>query len=129
MNSTTGPESTGGPESKGAQNVGNSAAGKLFVISGPSAAGKTTLLKRVYARCRRPLDMSVSATTRKPREGEVDGVHYHFLSRDEFERRYDVMPQLRRAELIEGVVHVPSPVRQRCHSAPHSSLVGWLQNG
>ena len=48
------------------------------------------------------------------------------LTRDEFERRYDVMPQLRRAELIEGVVHVPSPVRQRRHSAPHSSLVGWL---
>ena len=48
------------------------------------------------------------------------------LTRDEFERRYDVMPQLRRAELIEGVVHVPSPVRQRHHSAPHSSLVGWL---
>ena len=48
------------------------------------------------------------------------------LTRDEFERRYDAMPHLRKAELIEGVVHVPSPVRQRRHSAPHSSLVGWL---
>jgi guanylate kinase len=92
MNSTTGQDSTGsdstaGPESKETQIVGKPAAGKLFVMSGPSGAGKTTLLKRVYGRCRRPLDKSVSATTRKPREGEVDGVDYHFLSRDEFERR------------------------------------------
>ena len=48
------------------------------------------------------------------------------LTRDEFERRYDAMPHLKKAELIEGVVHVPSPVRQRHHSAPHTSLVGWL---
>jgi len=48
------------------------------------------------------------------------------LSRDEFERRYDATPHLKKAELIEGVVHVPSPVRQRHHSGPHFSLVGWL---
>jgi Uma2 family endonuclease len=48
------------------------------------------------------------------------------LTRDEFERRYDAMPNLRKAELIEGVVHVPSPVRQRHHSAPHFSVNGWL---
>ena len=48
------------------------------------------------------------------------------LTRNEFERRYDAMPHLRKAELIEGVVHVSSPVRQRHHSAPHSSLVGWI---
>jgi Uma2 family endonuclease len=48
------------------------------------------------------------------------------LTRDEFERRYDAMPNLRKAELIEGVVHVPSPVRQRSHSAPHFNLIGWL---
>jgi len=71
----------------GSESSEASAAGKLFVISGPSGAGKTTLLKRVYARCRRPLMESVSATTRRPRQGEVDGVDYHFLSRDEFERR------------------------------------------
>ncbi len=50
------------------------------------------------------------------------------LTRDEFERRYDAMPDLRKAELIEGVVHVPSPVRQRNHSAPHVRLIGWLFN-
>jgi Uma2 family endonuclease len=50
------------------------------------------------------------------------------LTRDEFERRFDAMPNLRRAELIEGVVHLPSPVRQRSHSAPHFNLIGWLFN-
>ena len=48
------------------------------------------------------------------------------LTRDEFERRYDAMPHLQKAELIEGVVRVPSPVRCRHHGSPHSSLVGWL---
>ncbi len=48
------------------------------------------------------------------------------LTRDEFERRYDAMPNLRKAELIEGVVHVPSPVSQRRHSGPHATLIGWL---
>jgi Uma2 family endonuclease len=48
------------------------------------------------------------------------------LSRDEFERRYDAMPHLKKAELIEGVVQVPSPVRQRDRSGPHFKLGGWL---
>ena len=48
------------------------------------------------------------------------------LTRGEFERRYDATPQLKRAELIEGVVHVPSPVRCRHHGAPHLRLAGWL---
>jgi Putative restriction endonuclease len=50
------------------------------------------------------------------------------LTRDEFERRYDAMPNLSKAELIDGVVHVPSPVRQRHHSAPHFNLIGCLFN-
>ncbi|HET6880629.1 MAG TPA: guanylate kinase [Pirellulales bacterium] len=61
--------------------------GKLVVISGPSGAGKTTLLKRLYAAAPVPLVTSVSATTRAPRPGEVNGVDYYFLSKDEFERR------------------------------------------
>lgn len=61
--------------------------GKLLVISGPSGAGKTTLLKRLYASSPVPLVTSVSATTRAPRPGEVDGTDYHFLTKDEFERR------------------------------------------
>jgi Uma2 family endonuclease len=48
------------------------------------------------------------------------------LTRAEFERRYDAMPHLKKAELIEGVVYVPSPVWFRKHARPHSRLVGWL---
>lgn len=61
--------------------------GRLIVISGPSGAGKTTLLKQVYERSPVPLLASVSATTRLRRCGEIDGVDYHFLSREEFARR------------------------------------------
>jgi Uma2 family endonuclease len=48
------------------------------------------------------------------------------LTRDEFERRYDAMPNLKKAELIEGVVYMPSPVRQRGHGRQHSHLNYWL---
>lgn len=48
------------------------------------------------------------------------------LSRAEFERRYDAMPNLKKAELIEGVVHVGSPVKHEGHSREHSWVVGWL---
>ena len=50
------------------------------------------------------------------------------LTRAEFERRYDAMPNLKKAELIEGEVYMPSPVRQRRHSHPHTRLVTWLGN-
>ncbi len=60
--------------------------GQLIVISGPSGAGKTTLLKRLFEECP-ALVASVSATTRKPRPGEVDGADYHFISTEEFKRR------------------------------------------
>ncbi|HUG70413.1 MAG TPA: guanylate kinase [Pirellulaceae bacterium] len=61
--------------------------GKLVIISGPSGAGKSTVLKRVLAECSQPLELSVSATTRRPRPGETDGVEYHFLSKEDFVRR------------------------------------------
>jgi Uma2 family endonuclease len=48
------------------------------------------------------------------------------LSRFEFERRYHAMPHLKKAELIEGIVYMPSPVRHRQHGEPHSYLMGWL---
>lgn len=48
------------------------------------------------------------------------------LTRAEFERRYDAMPHLKKAELIEGVVHVPSPVRFHNHGGPHFDFVTWL---
>jgi Uma2 family endonuclease len=48
------------------------------------------------------------------------------LNHDEFMRRYGAMPDLKKAELIEGVVHVPTPVRSDQHGEPHSKLGGWL---
>ena len=59
--------------------------GKLIVVSGPSGAGKRTVIGKVMER-RNDLCFSVSATTRKPREGEVDGVNYFFVSGSEFDR-------------------------------------------
>jgi len=59
---------------------------KVFVITGPSGVGKGTLI-RALVDCIPSLDLAVSATTRAPRPGEQDGVAYHFLARDEFERR------------------------------------------
>lgn len=59
--------------------------GSLIVVSGPSGAGKSTLIRQALDTVPQ-LAYSVSATTRKPRPGEVNGQHYIFLSREEFER-------------------------------------------
>ena len=64
------------------------AVGKVFVITGPSGVGKGTLIERLLERIP-DLELSVSATTRPPRSGEVDGRDYHFLTDDEFERRVE----------------------------------------
>src|SRR5438128_12497631 len=48
------------------------------------------------------------------------------LSRDEFERRYERMPHLKKAELIEGIVYMPSPIRASKHAEPHILLATWL---
>jgi guanylate kinase len=72
--------------------------GKLFVISGASGVGKSTVLERVMA-ARKDLAFSVSATTRAPREGEVDGVHYYFITRPEFEA------MIQRGEFLEYDEH------------------------
>ncbi len=48
------------------------------------------------------------------------------LTRDEFESRYEAMPDVKKAELIEGVVYLPSPVRQDQHGTPHITLATWL---
>jgi guanylate kinase len=60
----------------------------VFVITGPSGVGKGTLIRGLLERIPR-LEMSISATTRQPRPGERDGVDYHFLTPEEFDRRVE----------------------------------------
>lgn len=73
--------------------------GNLFVISGASGVGKTSVLKQVM-KVRDDLQFSVSATSRPPRPGEVDGVNYYFISRDEFQAMID------RNEFVEYDYHM-----------------------
>ena len=73
--------------------------GNLFVISGASGVGKTSVLKQVM-KVRDGLQFSVSATRRPPRPGEVDGVNYYFISRDEFQAMID------RNEFVEYDYHM-----------------------
>jgi guanylate kinase len=61
---------------------------KVFVITGPSGVGKGTLISMLLERLP-DLELSISATTREPRAGEVDGSDYHFLTPEEFGRRVD----------------------------------------
>ncbi|MFD1769293.1 guanylate kinase [Sphingobacterium suaedae] len=58
--------------------------GKLIIFSAPSGAGKTTIVKRLLAKHGDKIAFSISASTRPPREGEVDGKDYYFISKDDF---------------------------------------------
>ncbi|QDU57858.1 guanylate kinase [Aeoliella mucimassa] len=61
--------------------------GQLVIISGPSGVGKSTVVAAVLDRLQPAVRLSISATTRAPRPGEVDGQHYHFLTAEEFAAR------------------------------------------
>src|SRR5947207_15727754 len=60
---------------------------RLVVISGPSGAGKSTVVRELMVHCPLPLYLSVSATTRQPRRGEVEGEDYFFLTPEQFAAR------------------------------------------
>ena len=62
--------------------------GNLLVISGPSGSGKSSLMKEVLQEITDSY-FSISSTTRPMREGEIDGVNYHFISKEEFENDID----------------------------------------
>ncbi|MDA7936919.1 guanylate kinase [bacterium] len=61
--------------------------GRLIILSGPSGAGKSTVVRHLLEECDLPLKLSISATTRSPRQGEKHGQHYFFLSDEEFQHR------------------------------------------
>jgi guanylate kinase len=74
---------------------------RLFVVTGPSGAGKGTLIRRLVAE-RPDLAVAVSATTRARRPGEEDGRAYHFLSAAEFQRRVDAGDFLEHVDYVSG---------------------------
>jgi guanylate kinase len=75
--------------------------GKILLISGPSGCGKSTICRKLLEDPR--VVFSVSATTRKPREGEVDGRHYHFLSPEEFRVKIERGEFLEYAEVYDNL--------------------------
>ncbi|MBQ6795136.1 MAG: guanylate kinase [Clostridia bacterium] len=80
--------------------------GVLLVLSGPSGSGKGTLVKE-YTDKHPEVFLSVSATTRKPREGEVHGVNYFFLTVDEFKKRIEEKGFLEHAQFCENYYGTP----------------------
>lgn len=74
--------------------------GLLIVLSGPSGVGKGTVRKALFSQSDIQLQYSISVTTRKPREGEVDGVDYFFKTREQFEQ------MIRQNELLEWAEYV-----------------------
>lgn len=91
--------------------------GKLFVISGPSGAGKGTICKEVLEEDK-SLKLSVSMTTRNPRVGEVDKVHYHFVKKGDFE-----------ALIAEDGFMEYANVYGNFYGTPKKQVMEWLENG
>ena len=85
---------------------------KIFVFSGASGVGKSSALKRVMA-AREDLRFSVSATTRKPRPGEEDGVHYFFVTKERFEQ------MIEDREMLEYDAH-----HENLYGTPRNQLLG-----
>ena len=73
---------------------------QILILSGPSGAGKTTIVERLILESSVRLVKAISATTRPQRKGEVDGVAYYFLTADEFTRRKDQGDFLETAEVF-----------------------------
>jgi guanylate kinase len=90
--------------------------GRLIVLSGPSGAGKSTVISKVM-QSRDDLAFSVSATTRTPRDGEVDGVNYYFISRQGFEGMIERCELLEHAEYVGNLYGTPrGPVEESLDS-------------
>ncbi|MFY9767267.1 MAG: guanylate kinase [Mycobacterium sp.] len=114
----------GGPDGDHEQRLEAKAPGRVVVLSGPSAVGKSTLVRRLRERVP-DLHFSVSATTRAPRPDEVDGVDYHFVTPGRFQQLIDDGALLEWAE-IHGGLHrsgtLARPVRDAT-AAGHPVLI------
>ena len=81
--------------------------GMLIVYSGPSGVGKGTIRKKVFERFQDKLFYSISMTTRAPRDGEIDGVDYYFVSREYFEKQIEEGNLLEYAEFVGNYYGTP----------------------
>lgn len=90
------------------QRPDDTARGRLVVLAGPSAVGKSTIVKELRRRIP-DLVFSVSVTTREPRPGEVDGVDYHFVGPERFQRMIDRGELLEWAEIHGGLQRSGTP--------------------
>ena len=96
----------------------NQKKGVLFVFSGPSGVGKGTLNAKLFAEFGHQMAFSVSATARAAREGEIDGVHYFFISKQEFENRIANNDFLEYAQFAGN-----------CYGTPKSYVMSLLEKG
>ena len=92
------------------------AKGKTFIISGPSGVGKSTVLGSLFEG-RDDLYFSVSATTRAPRDGERDGVHYHFISVERFQELIEADAFLEYAEYVGSFYGTPKKLVDKAMDA------------
>lgn len=90
----------------------------LIIVSGPSGCGKSTVIRRLLEEGAWPLRLSVSATTRKPRVGEQDGVHYHFWSVPEFVKEKD-----------QGAFLEWAQVHGNYYGTPEREVIGYREQG
>ena len=95
---------------------------KLLVISGPSGVGKGTIVKHLqdkYEKLNEKLYLSVSCTTRSPREGEVDGINYFFISEKEFKKR------IKKKDFLEYNIYGTG----KYYGTPKSNVLKHLKDG
>ena len=114
----------GGPGSTGDSSPQRETNGRILVLSGPSAVGKSSVVRQLRSRIP-DLFFSVSATTRSPRPGEVDGVDYHFVSPERFQEFIDAGELLEWAD-IHGGLHRSGTLAQpvaRAAAAGHPVLI------
>lgn len=92
--------------------------GPLIIVSGPSGSGKSTLIRRILQEGRLPLRLAVSATTRSPRPGEVNGVDYTFWTKERFEQ-----------ELARGAFLEHATVHGNYYGTPRTEVDAYRETG